>query len=173
MNKKCFEPIYDSDCKFLILGSIPSVKSLENNFYYMYPRNQFWKMLDAVFYDGNPMFYKLVEEYRNNKCNNNREKIKQLLLKNHIALFDVINHCDGKGSLDVNIDKNSIYTNEKEIENILKITDKVYLNGEKAYSLFIKMFPELKGSVIKLPSTSPANTMSFDKKLKEWNKIKN
>ena len=173
MQKKCFEPIYDNNCKILILGSIPSVKSLENNFYYMHPRNQFWKILDALFFDTHPTFTKLVEEYRNDRCNENREKIKKLLLDNHIALFDVINKCDGKGSLDANIDNNSISTNKNEISKILKITFNVFLNGEKAYNIFVKMFPELKGIAIKLPSTSPANTMSFDKKLKEWNKIKN
>ncbi|MCH5171584.1 MAG: DNA-deoxyinosine glycosylase [Erysipelotrichales bacterium] len=173
MNKKCFEPIYDNNCKILILGSIPSVKSLENNFYYMHPRNQFWKILDAVFYKDQPTFTLLVEQYRNNKTEENREAIKQLLLKNHIALFDVINTCEGRGSLDINIDKNSINTNEKEIKKILKITDKIYLNGEKAYSLFIKMFPHLKETAIKLPSTSPANTIPFEKKLDEWKKIKN
>lgn len=173
MQKQCFEPIYDKNSKILILGSIPSVKSLENNFYYMHPRNHFWKILDAVFYNAQPTFIVLVEKYRSNKSNENREAIKQLLLDNQIALFDVINKCEGKGSLDINIDKNSIYTNKNKIENILKIVDKIYLNGEKAYSLFIKMFPQLKEVAIKLPSTSSANTMSFEQKLEEWNKVKN
>ncbi|MCH5179601.1 MAG: DNA-deoxyinosine glycosylase [Erysipelotrichales bacterium] len=173
MQRQCFEPIYDNNCNILILGSIPSVKSLENNFYYMHPRNQFWKILDAVFYDAQPTFTLLVENYRNNKSDKNREAIKQLLLTNNIALFDVINNCEGKGSLDINIDNKSINTNENEISKILQITNKVFLNGEKAYSLFIKMFPQLKEVAIKLPSTSPANTISFENKLEEWKKIKN
>ena len=172
MQKQCFEPIYDDNCKILILGSIPSIKSLENNFYYMHPRNQFWKILDAIFYNSELTFTKLIENYRNNKNNENREAIKKLLLDNHIALFDVINKCEGEGSLDVNIDNKSIDTNKKEIDMILKITQKVFLNGEKAYNLFIKMYPELKDIAIKLPSTSPANTMSFENKLKQWEKIK-
>ena len=172
MRKKCFEPIYDSNSKILILGSIPSVRSLENNFYYMHPRNQFWKVLDAVFYDAQPTFTKLIEEYRNDKCDANRNRIKKALLDNHIALFDVINNCEGEGSLDANINNKSICTNKIEINKILKIVDRVFLNGEKAYSLFVKMFPKLKGVAIKLPSTSPANTISFDKKLEEWKKLK-
>lgn len=172
MKKRCFEPIYNDNCKILILGSIPSVKSLEHNFYYMHPRNQFWKILDSLFYNSQPTFYKIVEKYRNNKTYDTRESIKQLLLANNIALFDVISTCEGKGSLDTNISTSSININKKEIEKILKITSHVFLNGEKAYNLFIKAFPNMKDRVIKLPSTSPANTLSFEKKLIEWGKIK-
>ena len=170
MKKNCFEPIFDKNCKILILGSIPSLKSIENNFYYMHPQNQFWKILDAVFYNEEKRFTKVVDEYRLNKCENNREEIKKLLLENHIALFDVIHNCEGEGSLDINIDSKSIITNKDKIEEILKITSRVFLNGEKSYTLFIKIFPTLKTSAIRLPSTSPANTMKYEEKLKEWQK---
>lgn len=172
MKKKCFEPIYDDNCKILILGSIPSVKSLENNFYYMHPRNQFWKILDRIIYDT-PTFEKVVEEYRLNHAKEKREEIKDLLLLNHIALFDTIKECEGEGSLDNNILKESIDTNKIIIEQMLKKVEYVYLNGAKAYELFIKMFPNNSKPAIKLPSTSPAHTMAFEKKLKIWKQIKN
>ena len=43
-----FEPVYDKNSKILILGSFPSVKSRENNFYYGHPQNRFWKVIAAV-----------------------------------------------------------------------------------------------------------------------------
>lgn len=171
MIKKCFEPIYNNHSKMLILGSIPSVKSLKSNFYYMHPRNQFWKILDAIFYQT-PTFEKAVEEYRKTLNNNKREVIKNLLLENHIALFDTIKECEGEGSLDTNIRKESINTNKETISIILEVVDIVYLNGSKAYELFIKMFPDISIPVIKLPSTSPAHTMSLEKKLEVWKQIK-
>ena len=43
-----FDPIYNKDSKILILGSFPSVKSRETDFYYGHPQNRFWKVLASV-----------------------------------------------------------------------------------------------------------------------------
>ena len=40
-----FEPVYDSNSRILILGTLPSVKSREQQFYYGHPQNRFWKVL--------------------------------------------------------------------------------------------------------------------------------
>ena len=40
-----FEPVFDKNSKILILGTLPSVKSRENNFYYGHPQNRFWKLI--------------------------------------------------------------------------------------------------------------------------------
>lgn len=50
-----FAPVVDENCRTLILGSFPSVKSRENGFYYGHPQNRFWRMLAAVYADAVPV----------------------------------------------------------------------------------------------------------------------
>jgi hypoxanthine-DNA glycosylase len=69
-----FKPIVFKDTKTLILGSFPSIKSFENNFYYGHPRNQFWKLLEAV--TGYPV--------------NNRDQKIWLLKECRLGLWDMI-----------------------------------------------------------------------------------
>ena len=70
-----FEPVFDEDSKVLILGTFPSVKSREQNFYYGHPQNRFWQMLAAVYAEDTPK--------------STTEKTS-LLLRHHLALWDVI-----------------------------------------------------------------------------------
>jgi len=81
-------PIYDENSKTLILGSFPSVKSREENFYYGHPQNRFWMVLSAVFEDTVPL---TVDEKR------------RFLLRHGIALWDVIQSCEIEGSADSSI----------------------------------------------------------------------
>ena len=83
-----FEPIYNKDSRILILGSFPSVKSRENNFYYGHPQNRFWRVIAGV--TGNPVPVSIDEK-------------KELLLSNHIAIWDVIASCSIQGSSDSSI----------------------------------------------------------------------
>ena len=46
--KHTFDPVFDEESKILILGSFPSVKSRENNFFYGHPQNRFWKVMANV-----------------------------------------------------------------------------------------------------------------------------
>ena len=41
-------PLYDSESRVLLLGSIPSPKSREVGFFYGHPQNRFWRVLAAV-----------------------------------------------------------------------------------------------------------------------------
>ena len=43
------EPVYNKSSKILILGSFPSVKSREANFFYHHPQNRFWKILANIY----------------------------------------------------------------------------------------------------------------------------
>ena len=81
-------PIYNQDSQILILGSFPSVKSREAQFFYHHPQNRFWKVL-ATLYHHEPLL--TIEEKKN------------FLLENHIALWDVIQSCDIHGSSDSSI----------------------------------------------------------------------
>lgn len=154
-----FGPIYDKASKILILGSLPSVKSREQQFYYGHPQNRFWKVLAAVLKESVP---------------GTIEEKKSFLLRNHVALWDVIESCDIVGSSDSSI-KN---VKENDMQLILENADikVVFTNGGKAGELFLKYCKqhiegEGKPKFVKLPSTSPANAAwSLDKLTAEWGK---
>lgn len=136
-----FDPIYDEQSEILILGSLPSVKSREERFYYGHKQNRFWKVLAEIFGECVP---KEIEEKR------------AFLIRNHIAVWDVIAECDIIGSSDSSI-RNVVPT---DIEGLLERTNirSLYANGATAYKLYMKYsFPLTKREIIKLPSTSPAN----------------
>lgn len=148
-----FEPIFDKNSEILVLGSFPSVKSRENNFYYAHPQNRFWRVVASVYSCPVP---KTVEEKKN------------MLLSNKIAVWDVIKSCEITGSADSTI--KSVIPND--LSEILSVADikKIYANGKTAQSLYNKYIKKNIGfDIISLPSTSPANAAySLEKLIKEW-----
>ena len=153
-----FPPVYDENSNILILGSFPSVKSREVQFYYGHPRNRFWKVLAAVFESPLP---ESVEEK------------KAFLKENGIALWDVIEQCDIIGSSDSSI-KNVIPTDLNVIVNSAPV-EQIYCNGSTSYKLFNKYQAKSTGRLaVRLPSTSPANAaQSLERLIKEWKIICN
>lgn len=151
-------PVYDENSKILILGSFPSVKSRENKFFYGHAQNRFWKVLARVFGESVP---ESIEEK------------KAFLLKNHIAVWDVIQSCVIEGSSDSSIKE--VIPND--LGCILKTADirKIYCNGATSYRLFCKYCEPVFGrKAIKLPSTSPANaSYSMESLEEQWREIKN
>ena len=148
-------PVFDKDSKVLILGSFPSVKSREEGFFYGHPQNRFWKVTARVFDEETP---KTISEK------------KAFLLRNHIALWDVIGSCEIEGSADSSIKNASV----NDLSEILKTADiqAIYLNGQKSYQLYQKyLFPTIKREGICLPSTSPANAAWTLEKLTETWKV--
>ena len=136
-----FAPVCDADCRVLILGTAPSKKSREVGFYYGHPQNRFWKMLAAVTGERVPQSI---------------EEKKALLLRNHIALHDVIHSCDIIGSSDSSI-RNVTPNDLTPILQTAKI-QKIYCNGTASWQLYQKyLLPRTKLPAEKLPSTSPAN----------------
>ncbi len=133
---------------------MPSETSIEMQQYYAHPQNAFWKIMTRIL----------------GKTESYRGKTK-LLKKHKIALWDVIQTCERKGSLDTAI-KDPKYNN---IEGFLKKHPKikrVLLNGGKAHNSYIRY---AKGRIAlphtRLPSTSPAHTMKFELKLKAWRRV--
>ena len=116
-----FEPIYNEYSEILILGTLPSVKSRENNFYYGHKQNRFWKLLAKLCEEETPQ---TVEEKT------------AMLLRHHIAIWDVIQSCDIKGSSDSSI-KNVTPTDLKQILDHCQIRQ-IYANGNKAGALYKK-----------------------------------
>ena len=154
-----FGPFYRKDSNILILGSFPSMKSREQAFFYGHPQNRFWKVLAMIFVD------KLPETVQDKKV---------FLEKHHIALYDVIEQCSIIGSSDASI-RNVVPAGLNVILSNSSVTDRIYTNGKKAYTLYRKyQEPVLGIEAVALPSTSPANAaVSLDDLVKAWEEIKN
>lgn len=152
-----FDPIYNRESKILILGSFPSVKSRENNFYYGHPQNRYWKVLASVLNADVP---------------ETPEEKTKMLLDNNIAIWDVIHSCSIIGSSDTSI-KDVIVNDFSEILDNSKVKT-IYVNGGKAYELYHRYAEKVTGiKAIKLPSTSPANAAwKLDKLCEAWSRIK-
>ncbi|MGL4654672.1 MAG: DNA-deoxyinosine glycosylase [Sarcina sp.] len=152
-----FAPVYNKNSKILILGTFPSVKSRENDFYYGHPQNRFWKVISAITETELPI---TIEEKKN------------ILLNNKIAVWDVIASCDIVGSSDSSI-ANVVPNDITGILENSQIT-KIYVNGGKAYQLYNKYISKNIGiEAIKLPSTSPANARSrLENLIEAWKILK-
>ena len=134
-------PIYNSNSKVLILGTMPSPKSRNMGFYYAHPQNRFWKTIAEVFKTETPT---TIEEKT------------ALLYTNGIAIWDVLASCNISGADDNSI-KNPEPNNFTEIFATASIKA-VFTTGKKATELFKKHCEAKYGfAPIYLPSTSPAN----------------
>ena len=151
-----FGPVWNADSRILILGSIPSVKSREQGFYYCHPRNRFWKVLAAVTGEEEPQTVPQKKEF---------------LLRWGIALWDVIASCEIEGSSDSSIRD----VTPNDITGLLEKSGirKVYVNGSKAGQLY-RRYIEANGGpgAVCLPSTSPANAAwSLERLIQAWKVI--
>ena len=149
-------PLYDSRSEILILGSFPSVKSREAQFFYGHPQNRFWKVIAAVC--GEPVPETVPEK-------------KALLLSHHIALWDVIHSCDIQGSSDASI-KNVVPNDLGVILDAAPVRQ-IYVNGKTAEKYYRKYTQPVTGrEAVCLPSTSPANAAwSVERLMDAWKRI--
>ena len=150
-----FEPIVFRDSKVLILGSFPSIESFEKSFYYAHPRNQFWRILEAI--TGYPI--------------NNKDQKIWLLKESHIALWDMVKSCTRDNSLDSSLEDIEI----NDIASLLQEYDSIELiafTGRKAQTLYKMHFDYLDIPTVYLPSPSSAYAkMSFEDKLKVYKEV--
>jgi len=136
-----FGPLFNENSRVLILGSFPSVKSREQNFFYGHPQNRFWKVIAAVFDQPVP---ETIEEK------------KQLILNNGLALWDSIASCEITGSSDASI--RNVRANDIGIILDSCGIEHIYCNGRKSHELYCKYIEPQNGlKATCLPSTSPAN----------------
>lgn len=157
MIKHPFPPLYDKDSEILILGSFPSVKSREQNFFYGHPQNRFWKVTSGIFGCVEPV---TIDEKR------------EFLHSNHIALWDVIASCNIIGSSDSSI--SDVVANDlSEILGSANIRQ-IFVNGKTAEKYYNKYtFEKTNRKAICLPSTSPANAAwSVERLIDAWSVIK-
>lgn len=152
-----FAPIIGHNPKFLVLGSMPGVKSLEEQQYYAHPRNVFWPIMATLHGFDIDLSY-------NERC--------QLVTSHGVAVWDVLQTCQRPDSLDSQIQADSIVVNDfiSLFEQQPTLTDIIF-NGAKAESLFkshVKStFTQL--TFHRVPSTSPAHAaLNFEQKLQHW-----
>lgn len=156
-------PIVDENTKVLIVGSMPGVQSLEKQQYYGNPRNHFWGIMAQLFQTDIP------EQY---------EDRLNILRQNGVGLWDVIQYCERKGSLDSAI-KNEVPNDFATLFKTYPQIQCVLFNGTKAYEVFRKKVGfELFESrdFHKMPSTSPVpgkHIQTFEEKVQTYQIIKN
>ena len=135
------QPVFDSHSRVLLLGTMPSPASREQGFYYGHPQNRFWRVLAAIFDEPAP---RTIEEKRD------------MLLRHHVALWDVLASCEIEGASDASI-------RDAQPNDLARIFDAaeiraVFATGTKAGELYRKLIePTLGVPCTTLPSTSPAN----------------
>ncbi|HQP10371.1 MAG TPA: DNA-deoxyinosine glycosylase [Candidatus Omnitrophota bacterium] len=150
-----FPPIVDSRCQILILGSMPSIRSLQAQEYYAHPQNQFWKIMAVLLGHALPLTY---------------AQKKRMLLKSRIALWDVISSCKREGSLDSRI-RQVKFNDFAALFKKYKSIRAVFCNGNTAFKLFQKASHRCDLPVFPVPSTSPAYTKSLAWKTGRWKNI--
>lgn len=153
---RSFPPLYRADAKVLVLGTMPSVASLAQGQYYAYPRNAFWRIQFALWEAP------FSEDY---------EVRRQLQLTHRVAMWDTVESCRREGSLDAAM-------REKQPNDIAGLAAEmldlchIFCNGQTAYKEYLRYFSELPLPVTRLPSTSPAYTLAYERKLEAWRALK-
>ena len=149
-----FKPVIFKESRVLILGSFPSVKSREVDFYYGNKNNRFFKILEVIF---------------DEKIGESKEAKIDFLRRHKIALFDVVKSCEIVGSSDSSLSVKEVNDIGKLIENT--DIEKILLNGKKAFEIFQKYIKIDKVKYFYIPSSSPANaSFSLDKLVFEYRK---
>lgn len=149
-----FEPVWRADARMLVLGSMPSVESLYQSFYYAHPRNAFWPMMAEILGEAVPTTI---------------PQKKDMLLRHRIALWDTVGSCERAGSLDSAIrepvanDFQFLFRNCPDIGHI-------FFNGAAAHQLYCRLVAKEDARRVyhRLPSTSPAYTLKYEIKRELW-----
>lgn len=151
-----FDPVFDENARILILGSFPSVKSRENQFYYGHAQNRFWKVLAFVLRRREPV---------------TAEEKTELLLSNRIALWDVIQSCEITGSADNSI--KNVRANDLDVLLSRCRIESIYANGRTAEKFYNQcILPKTGRPILPLPSTSSANvSYSLERLTRRWEEI--
>lgn len=147
-----FGPVWDSESRILVLGSMPSPKSRKAAFYYMHPQNRFWPVMQALFADpADP----------SDVTGDSLQSRRAFAMRHHIALWDVIASCDITGASDASI-RNATPNDLTPLLRDAPIA-RIFTTGAKSAQLYRRLIePRLAATGITigmtpLPSTSPAN----------------
>ena len=150
-----FKPIVFKNTTTMVLGSFPSIKSFENDFYYAHPSNKFRKILEAV--TGYPV--------------NNRDQKLWLLKECKMGLWDMISTCSRENSLDSSLENEEVNDIGKFLETYPSVT-KILFTGKKAEALYHTHFDYLDVETMYLPSPSAAHaSMKFEEKVSIYKQV--
>ena len=155
LRKRCFDPVVDQGTRILILGSLPSEKSLASQEYYGNPQNLFWRLMSNV-----TEVDLLRLDYTSRL---------QALLKHHVGLWDVVAEAQRDGSMDSSIrdrNDNDLVALLSTLPNLTTIA----FNGGTAARLGLKTLGlhAARYRVLQLPSSSPAYTLPRAEKVRLW-----
>ena len=152
--KRSFPPVVEPGTRLLLLGSLPGEESLARGRYYAHPRNQFWRLVGAVIgADLVPLAY---------------EARLSALLAAGIGLWDTVGSATRRGSLDGAIRDHSA-NDLAAVAAALPRLRAVGFNGGTAASLGLPQLAHRSDlALIPLPSSSPAYTIPFERKLEAW-----
>ena len=149
---RSFEPVLAPDARVMIVGSMPSVKSLADAQYYAHPRNAFWPILFDI--------WGVVPH-------NDYERKKAMLRGHGVALWDAAACCEREGSLDSDM-RDVVFNDFSRVYALCPHIATVLCNGGTAYTLFMKSGFVGERRVLRMPSTSPAYTMPYEEKRCIW-----
>ena len=149
---RSFEPVLAPDARVMIVGSMPSVKSLADAQYYAHPRNAFWPILFDI--------WGVVPH-------NDYERKKAMLREHGVALWDAAACCEREGSLDSSM-RGVVYNDFSRVYAVCPRIGVVLCNGGTAFSLFMRSGFAGERRVLRMPSTSPAYTMPYEEKRRIW-----
>ena len=151
-----FGPLFNESSRVLILGSFPSVKSREQQFFYGHPQNRFWKVLAALYQQDVPVTV---------------DQKKALILENHLALWDSVASCVITGSSDASI--REVRANDLSVILDNSAVRKIFCNGKTSWQMYEKWIRPATGrEAVCLPSTSPANAQwTLDRLIDAWSVI--
>ena len=151
-----FGPLFGENSRVLILGSFPSVKSREQQFFYGHPQNRFWRVIAALYHQEPPETI---------------AQKKALILDHGLALWDSIASCEVTGSSDASIRR--VRANDLSVILDHCPIERIYCNGKTSFQQYQKLIlPETGRAAVCLPSTSPANAQwSLEKLIDAWSVI--
>ncbi|TBL72747.1 DNA-deoxyinosine glycosylase [Paenibacillus thalictri] len=157
-----FPPVADERSRTLVLGSMPGVASLTKRQYYGHPRNHFWPIVYGVFDGGAPS-----PDY---------EERLAFAAAHGIALWDVLCECEREGSLDSAI-RSPVANDFNAFLELYPGITRIFFNGSAAAQLFTRHVDlaaphQTRLTLEGLPSTSPAHTISYERKLAAWQAIR-
>lgn len=155
--KTAFPPIVNSDCRILLLGTMPGDRSLRLQQYYGHAGNHFWKLIYTLFEEP------LDPDY---------ERRKAFLLQHEIALWDVLESCTCEGSLDSNI-KNEVVNDFPAFYEQYPAITHIFFDSKKAEQFYLKYVKKSERKIYhSLPSPSRANaSKTFEQKLEAWKEL--
>lgn len=155
MRKMGLEAVADGQTEILILGTLPSDRSLSKRQYYANPENDFWKLMGAVLYEN------LKEVGYDRKI--------EILRAHRIGLWDVSHACVRPGSMDKDITRRE-HNDFSLLKTITPALRLVCFNGKEP-AKSAPLLLELGYETEVLPSSSPANRRESPEREHRWKAI--